>query len=53
MEDTYNKAGFITVISALVFNVLFFVYVSFLHQGVVGVDSIGKQTPKPVPTQPK
>ncbi len=53
MEDSYNKKGFTTVIVALLLNVLFFVYVSFIHPGVVGVDNIGKQTPKPIHHQPK
>ncbi|MCB1177206.1 MAG: hypothetical protein KDK36_06465 [Leptospiraceae bacterium] len=44
MEDTYNKAGFITFMFALILNILFFVYVSFIHEGVNGIDTIGKQT---------
>lgn len=53
MDDTFNKSGFYTAIIALALNVLFFVYVSFIHPGVEGVDFIGKQAPKPVQTQPK
>lgn len=53
MEDTYNKSGFVTAIVALVLNVLFFIYLSFLHPGVVGVDTIGKQSPQPISVQPK
>lgn len=33
-NDHYNKAGFWTFIVVLAANVLYFVYLSFMHQGV-------------------
>ncbi len=48
MNDSHNQAGFITFLLALSFNILFFIYVSFIHEGVKGVDTLGKQTPAPV-----
>ncbi|MCB1142922.1 MAG: hypothetical protein H7A24_15470 [Leptospiraceae bacterium] len=34
MDDKHNKAGMITLMVVLTFNVLFFVYISFIHEGV-------------------
>lgn len=48
MNDQHNKSGFITFLVVLTFNILFFAYVSFIHEGVKGVDTIGKQTPSEV-----
>lgn len=33
-QDTYNKGGFIAFLFSMVFTLLFFVYISFVHPGV-------------------
>ncbi len=34
MNDDYNKPGMTTFLAVLVFNLVFFVYLSFIHEGV-------------------
>jgi hypothetical protein len=48
MNDHHNQSGFITFLAVLAFNLVFFAYVSFFHDGVKGIDTIGKQTPAEV-----
>ncbi len=43
MEDTYNKSGYWTFLIVLIINILFFAYVSFIHEGVKPIDTLGKQ----------
>ncbi|MBK6605817.1 MAG: hypothetical protein KBF99_14475 [Leptospiraceae bacterium] len=38
MSDNHNPQGYWTFLVILVLNLLFFVYISFIHPGVVGVD---------------
>ncbi len=38
MNDDYNKPGMATFLVVLAFNVLFFVYISFIHEGVKDSD---------------
>ncbi len=38
MSDNHNPQGYWTFLAILVFNLLFFVYISFFHPGVVGID---------------
>lgn len=39
MTDNHNPQGYWTFLVILVFNILFFVYISFIHPGVIGVDT--------------
>jgi len=34
MEDTYNKGGFVAFIFSIVFSLVFFIYIAFIHPGV-------------------
>jgi hypothetical protein len=38
MNDDYNKPGMATFLVVLAFNVLFFAYLSFIHEGVKDSD---------------
>ena len=43
MSDNHNPQGYWTFLVILMFNLLFFVYISFFHSGVASID-------KPKPT---
>ena len=45
MTDNHNPSGYWTFLVILTLNITFFFYISFFHQGVVGVDK-PTQSPK-------
>jgi len=42
-QDLYNRSGYLTFLATLVFNLVFFVYIAFVHPGTP--DNPGHGTP--------